>query len=297
MRAALPLLVATVLAIVGWYQASMLEGRIAELESRGAKPATEEGAPTADERLTTVETTLKSLSESFFTQATDVTAMKQQLEHARKANIDLEEKTFVRVDTQLGPLFLQAENVRRKPEETAVDILIGNPAAATFVNATLRCRWGRIYDPNTDYQLWQDGLKEKEFVVKDPLRPGAWSRYTIHLETGPATQVGFLEVSIDTKTVLLQDVATPTPTTTLPRPKPTTPTTLPPARVPPPSANDDEERKPEPDSGIFDVVPSTTTPPTIVTPPKPKAPAARPAVPRLEKPARQRVVLPAPSTP
>ena len=264
MRSALSLLAAGLLVIVAWYQASTVEHRLAQLEALGQKGEAASDEPTLDDRLTTVESTVKNMSESFFNQATDVSELKQERDRIRKARLDLEEKTFSRVETQLGPLCVQAEAVRRKPDETAIDLLIGNPTTATLVNSLVRTRFGRAYEPPADFQLWQDGLKEREFTIKDPLRPGAWSRYTLHLETGPVTQVGFLEISIDTKTVLLQDVAETT-TTTLPRP----PAILAPRRPPPPNPVDDD--KPEPEAELLDRVPARKA-------------TLRPSTPRLPRP-------------
>ena len=272
MRAALPLIVAALLAVGGWYQAARLEQRLTVLESRQPVDPSADAGPTPDDRLSTMESALKSMSESFFNQATDVAELKQERERLRKARIDLDDKTFSRVETPLGPLFVQAEGIRRKAEDTTVDLLIGNPSAASLVNASLRARWGRSYEPSGDFQLWQDGLKEREFPIKDTLRPGSWSRYTLHLDTGPVTQVGFLEIAIDAKTVLLQDVAT---TTTAPRP---TTTSLPRKPV----ADIVGEDRPEPDLDSASKKPTPARPPTkpatvsTTTKPKPASPP-RPA--------------------
>lgn len=259
MRVALPLVVVAILiAAASWYRAESLERRIAQLER--TVPAKTDGAPAEPltDRVGSLESAVKTLSESFFAQANDVSELKQDRERLRKARIDLDAKTFARLDTQLGPLFVQAEGVRRKPEDTTVDLLIGNPSSATFVDATIRARWGRAYEPNSDYQLWQDGLKEREFPIKDGLRPGAWNRYALHLDTGPVTLLGFLEISFDAKTVQMQEVTT-TSTTTL-----RSTTTTRPADEPRDAGPPRDEDMPEPDTG------------TELDTPKPVKPVSKP---------------------
>src|SRR2546429_9837074 len=107
MRAVLLLLLVAIAAVGLWLRDQRLSEHIAALEAR-FRPAPDHSAPeSVGERLTALETTVKTLSESSFAQATDLAQLKQERDRLRKARPDLGDKHFGRPHNQGGPAVLQ----------------------------------------------------------------------------------------------------------------------------------------------------------------------------------------------
>jgi len=84
---------------------------------------------------------------------------------------------------------------------------IGNPSAAEFSNVTVKVRWARSFNWNgytqESYKVWQTSIREKDIDISRNLSPGTWNLVDIDLVPAEADELGFLELSLKSPTVVL----------------------------------------------------------------------------------------------
>lgn len=152
-----------------------------------------------------------------------------ELKPYQKAALDPAGKAFERVDSQVGFFVVYIDSVRSIADGCGVVLQVGNPMSATVTDATLRARWGRRFktfsakeakefgpfvdltrsnyqsSPDRNYyaewDAWQKSLVATEATIRGPFKPGVWNRVEMRLAPCKPSDLGFLEVSLDSNTV------------------------------------------------------------------------------------------------
>ena len=152
-----------------------------------------------------------------------------QVKPYQKAALDPAGKAFERMDSQVGFFVVYIDSVRSVADECELVLQIGNPMSATVTDATLRVKWGRRFKAlsakeakefgpfvdltRSNYQsannanyyaewdAWQKSLVTTEATIHGPLKSGVWNRAEVRLAPCKASDLGYLEVSLDSNTV------------------------------------------------------------------------------------------------
>jgi hypothetical protein len=81
---------------------------------------------------------------------------------------------------------------------------LGNLAAASIVGVTLHITYGPRAPMGDAYAEWFTNLKKKDAEILETLVPGSWNPTTVVLPGIEAKNFGYVNVSIDTKTISLR---------------------------------------------------------------------------------------------
>jgi hypothetical protein len=147
----------------------------------------------------------------------------------QRAALDPSAKTFERVDSQVGFFVVYIDSVRAVADGCEVVLGIGNPMSFSVKDAILHTKWGPRFkaftakdieefgpyvdltrsnyqsttDPNyyAEWDAWQKSLVATETTIGVPLQPGAWNKAEVRLAPCKPSDLGYLEVSLDSKTI------------------------------------------------------------------------------------------------
>lgn len=101
------------------------------------------------------------------------------------ANLTPDEKSFVMVQSQLGPLPISFESIEQYADGSRVMVEIGNSTSATIAEASFNLSWGSgKFAGESD----QTGTKR----IAEPLLPGRWNRITLDLSGVKPSEFGHL---------------------------------------------------------------------------------------------------------
>ncbi len=121
--------------------------------------------------------------------------------------IDTSSHAFQRVDTDSSTFLVALDRVIPYMNGYKLTVSIGNPSNATFTGARVKVRWGKAYNwagfTEASYKQWQSTIQQKEIALKEDLVPGAWNPVDLLLVPATKDELGFLELSMTTKTMML----------------------------------------------------------------------------------------------
>lgn len=115
---------------------------------------------------------------------------------------------FQRLRSSAGLLLVSLEEVTPYLDGYKLRVSIGNPSFATYGGFKVKARWGPRADPGpfnlAKFRERQAQIKEKEISFTERLEPGLWNEVELILTPATATQVGFIQISIDSNYVSLR---------------------------------------------------------------------------------------------
>lgn len=114
---------------------------------------------------------------------------------------------FQRLDTSNGTFLVSLESIEPYLDGYRVVFNLGNPSAASYNGYTLKVRWGPAYDwskySEESYAKWEKAVREREIPYTDSLRAGTWNRAVFIASPTAKDELGFVQISLETKTVSL----------------------------------------------------------------------------------------------
>ena len=133
------------------------------------------------------------------------------------ATFDSGEKGLKRIDSQNGFFLVGVEAVKPFANGVKLTLRIGNPLAARFGDFKVIAKWGKSTPglgdgDNTekepkDLEESKKVLAEREFSFPETLLDGTWNYIELQLPNTNIDELGHLELSMETKTVLLKTKA------------------------------------------------------------------------------------------
>jgi hypothetical protein len=119
--------------------------------------------------------------------------------------LDLTNSTYQRLDTNNGFLLVSAEKALPYQNGFKIPIKIVNPLGVSYSGVTAKIKWATRYDTNQftndSYAAWQKSIQEKQASFPDVLEKGVAKKIELIVAPATAEQLGYLKLSIDTKTV------------------------------------------------------------------------------------------------
>ncbi|MGA8271258.1 MAG: hypothetical protein WB919_06825, partial [Candidatus Sulfotelmatobacter sp.] len=86
-----------------------------------------------------------------------------------------------------------------------IPLKIANPLSVSYSGFTTKIKWATRYDTNQftndSYAAWQKSIQEKNTSYPDVLEKGASKKIELIVAPATAEQIGYLKLSINTKTV------------------------------------------------------------------------------------------------
>jgi hypothetical protein len=120
--------------------------------------------------------------------------------------LDLAHSAYQRLDTNNGFLLVSAEPAVPYLNGYKIPLKIGNPLSVSYSGLTAKIKWAKYYDSNQftpdSYAEWQKSIQQKESSFPDVLEKGAWKKVELIVAPATAEQLGYLKLSINTKTVI-----------------------------------------------------------------------------------------------
>ena len=121
--------------------------------------------------------------------------------------LDLAHSEYQRLDTNNGFLLVSAEPAVPYLNGYKILVKVGNPLSVSYSGLTAKIRWAKYYDSNQftpdSYADWQKSIQQKETSFPDVLEKGTWKKIELIVAPATAEQLGYLKLSINTKTVLV----------------------------------------------------------------------------------------------
>jgi Protein of unknown function (DUF3251) len=193
-------------------RASVFLGQDPELESRIAVIQKE-----AHEQKAALESRIATIQKEAHQQKADFDGFRQTYAlmlnsgvfsgRTKTAVLDPFSKGFGRVDTQGGFLLVSCQDAQPYLDGYKVKLHVGNPLGMTFNGFKITARWGprnTITDAaSKEYFNWYAALKTKEFNIFQSLEPGRWNVVEMDLPGTDASQIGHVEIAVDTSRVVL----------------------------------------------------------------------------------------------
>jgi hypothetical protein len=131
--------------------------------------------------------------------------MKDKKDREDIITLDVTRPAYQRLDTDNGFLLVSAE--KAEPHQNGYKILlkIANPLNVTYSGFTAKIRFAKYYDNNQftidSYEAWQKSIQEKNVPFPDVLEKGATKEIELVVAPMTAEQLGYLKLSISSKTV------------------------------------------------------------------------------------------------
>ena len=132
--------------------------------------------------------------------------------------LDMESKTYSRLDTANGFFLISCQGVRPFLDGQKATLLIGNPLIARYVEYKIKVHWGpRFLGPENDtvkWLAWYRSLKTKDYEYPGVLEPSKWNEIEVVLPQTKADELGYVDISLVTNTVSLGSASFPRPDAT-----------------------------------------------------------------------------------
>jgi hypothetical protein len=129
-------------------------------------------------------------------------------EKYKKVYLDISEKGFDRIDSNLGTFLVIVDDVKPYANGYKLKLRIGNPYFASFNGIKITIEWGKelpILPPDADadkfkqwekvYKEHEESIKIKEITIVEQLAPGTWTRVEITLYPATKEELGYLNLS------------------------------------------------------------------------------------------------------
>jgi hypothetical protein len=121
--------------------------------------------------------------------------------------LDLAHSSYQRLDTNNGFLLVSAEPAVPYLNGYKIVLNIGNPLSMSYSGVTAKIKWAKYYDSNQftpdSFAEWQKSIQQKETSFPDVLEKGTWKKIELIVAPATAEQLGYLKLSINTKTVIV----------------------------------------------------------------------------------------------
>jgi hypothetical protein len=121
--------------------------------------------------------------------------------------LDLSHSAYQRLDTNNGFLLVSAEPAVPYLNGYKILLKIGNPLTVSYSGFTAKIKWAKYYDTNQfsndSYAAWQKSIQQKDISFPDVLEKGTWKKIELIVAPATAEQLGYLKLSINTKTVIV----------------------------------------------------------------------------------------------
>lgn len=115
--------------------------------------------------------------------------------------------TYERLDTAQGTFLVALEAVSPYLDGYKITLDIGNTSSAKYNGFTLHTSWNSRFDwskfTQDTYASWQKAMRKKDDTFTNMLYPGTWNEVEVMLPTTTGDQLGYLEVSMETNTVVM----------------------------------------------------------------------------------------------
>jgi hypothetical protein len=159
-------------------------------------------SPTGDlnDRLKALETRVAKLETSvaIYKYMIDEKQTKQDT-----VQLDASSRGYQRLDTEDSTFLISLDDASKYLDGYRITLDIGNPSNAKYSNAKVTVRWGRAIKSTDSYDEWQKSTHQKEVALTEDLVPGAWNTVTVDLVPCASDELGYLEVSMETPSVIL----------------------------------------------------------------------------------------------
>jgi hypothetical protein len=121
--------------------------------------------------------------------------------------LDVTHTAYQRLDTDNGFLLVSAEKAEPYLNGYKILLNVGNPLSVSYSGLKAKIKWAKYYDSNQftpdSYAEWQKSIQQKETSFPDVLEKGAWKKIELIVAPATAEQLGYLKLSINTKTVMV----------------------------------------------------------------------------------------------
>jgi hypothetical protein len=121
--------------------------------------------------------------------------------------LDLTHSEYQRLDTNNGFLLVSAETAVPYLNGYKILLKIANPLSVSYSGFKAKIKWAKYYDSNQftpdSYAEWQKSVQQKETSFPDVLEKGASKKIEVIVAPATAEQLGYLKLSINTKTVTI----------------------------------------------------------------------------------------------
>ena len=133
--------------------------------------------------------------------------MNDKKDREDSVTLDLTNGAYQRLDTNNGFLLVSAEPAVPYLNGYKILLKIGNPLSVSYSGFTAKIKWAKYYDSNQftpdSYAEWQKSIQQKETSFPDVLEKGTWKKTELIVAPATAEQLGYLKLSINTKTVIV----------------------------------------------------------------------------------------------
>ena len=121
--------------------------------------------------------------------------------------LDVSHSAYQRLDTDNGFLLVSAEKAVPYLNGYKILLNIGNPLSVSYSGFKAKIKWAKYYDSNQftpdSYAAWQKSIQQKETSFPDVLEKGTWKKIELIVAPATAEQLGYLKLSMNTKTVMV----------------------------------------------------------------------------------------------
>jgi hypothetical protein len=169
------------------------------------KPASVQQFATAEtaEQLKKEVVDLKKQIDNLWAQILDHMTEIENLKRASATFDPASPNKYLRVETDAGFLLVSLGKVEPYLDGYKVELLIGNPLAATFDGFEVRATWAPRLKDNSGYLEWNKKKRNQIFSFTQKLITGRWNSTTLIFPETKPDQFGFLDVSLSVNTLSL----------------------------------------------------------------------------------------------
>jgi hypothetical protein len=171
------------------------------------KAATQPHSGNGQSQLDQLDAKITALEKRIANLETSIEIYKYLLDEKQEKNdtavLDPSSRDFLRLDSNIGSFLVSLDDASPYLDGYRVKLSIGNPSNAKFQNAKLKVRWGRSLKSTGNYSKWQASLHEKEVDLTNDLEAGYWNQMTVDLIPCNPDELGYLEVSLQTPSIIL----------------------------------------------------------------------------------------------
>jgi hypothetical protein len=133
--------------------------------------------------------------------------MNDKKDREDSVTLDLAHSAYQRLDTNNGFLLVTAEPAVPYLNGYKISVKIENPLSVSYSGLSAKIKWAKYYDSNQftpdSYAEWQKSIQQKETSFPDVLEKGTWKKIELIVAPATAEQLGYLKLSINTKTVIV----------------------------------------------------------------------------------------------
>lgn len=149
----------------------------------------------------------KEVNELKTTTSVNSFLVSQKTESHTSVLLDPSNHTFQMLDGSVSTFLVLVQDVSPYLNGYRVTLNVGNPEDAAFSNVTFTIRWAKAYDYKhysvDSYEKWRKSINEKEVTLTTNLLAGSWNTVTMDLVPCNADQIGYMELSMKTPSVVL----------------------------------------------------------------------------------------------